>query len=115
MRGTWNAFLAAGIEEDSGVTGQTRATQLIKEGRYLAAGPVTATRVMPEQLLRLHDATIEPDDFDDAADAPHPAGQPRLVDDQVDGAGDLRANRAQWQIHAGHQRHHLEPRQQVAR
>ena len=43
------------------------------------------------------------------------SANPGLVDDQVDRRGDLLADRAHRQVHAGHQHHRLDAGQRVAR
>ena len=47
--------------------------------------------------------------------APGAVLEARLVDDQVDGGGDLLADRPQRQVDAGHQDHRLEAGEHVAR
>ena len=54
----------------------------------------------------------------DLADRRHLAGavrEARLLDDEVDGVGDLVADRPDGQLHSAHQHHRLEPRQRIAR
>ena len=61
------------------------------------------------------DVALHARDLGDLRDAPGAVDEPADVDDQVERRGDLLADRLHRQVEAGHQHHHLEPVQRVAR
>src|SRR4029453_9883726 len=67
-----------------------------------------------EDVLEGDDVALHADDLGDMGDAAGAVLQPRLVDDQVDGRGDLLADGPHRDVDPGHQDHGLQPRQHVA-
>src|SRR3954468_7256704 len=68
-----------------------------------------------EDILHHDHVTLHALDLGDVRDTPRAVLQTCLVDDEVDGGGDLLPNRANREVHAGHQHHRLEARQHVTR
>src|ERR1700704_1613197 len=68
-----------------------------------------------EDVLHDDDVAFHALDFGDVGDLPGAVLEPALVDDEVHRRGDLLADGAHRQVHAGHQHHGLETRQHVAR
>ena len=77
---------------------------------------VEAQRVVEdEDVLQGDDVALHADDLGDVGDPARAVLEARLVHDQVDRGGDLLADRADRQVHAGHQHHGLEAGERVAR
>ena len=95
--------------------GELRPQAGALEGATEAALVVTSGGVVErEQVLHGDDLALHADDF---ADRGHPARavlHTSLLDDHVDGSGDLFADGAHGQVDAGHQHHGLETGQAVA-
>ena len=68
-----------------------------------------------EQVLQGDDVALHADHLGDVGDAARAVLETGLLDDQVDGAGDLLADGADRQVHAGHQHHGLETGERVTR
>src|SRR5664280_1095983 len=68
-----------------------------------------------EDVLHDDHVTFHPLDLGDVRDAPGAVLEPGLVDDEVHGGGDLLADGAERQVHAGHEHHGLQARKHVAR
>src|SRR6478752_7196454 len=68
-----------------------------------------------EDVLHDDDVAFHPLDLGDVDDLPGPVLQTALLDDQVDGRGDLLADGADREVDAGHEDHRLEPGEHVAR
>src|SRR5688572_12071469 len=68
-----------------------------------------------EHVLHDDDVAFHALDLGDVDDLPGPVLEATLLDDQVDGGGDLLADGPQRQVDAGHEDHRLEARQHVAR
>src|SRR6476646_748055 len=67
-----------------------------------------------EHVLHDDDVAFHALDLGDVDDLPGPVLQAALLDDEVDGRGDLLADGPQRQVDAGHEDHRLEPREHVA-
>src|SRR5690606_27957646 len=76
---------------------------------------VEAGLLEAEDLVELDGALLHAGDLADAGDAPRTVAEAGLLDDQLHRRGDLLANGLYRQVHAGHQHHHLETAQHVAR
>ena len=74
-----------------------------------------ASHRLLRQAAQLYAPGLGAGDFDDGGDDAATVGQARLLDDEVDGRGDLLADRGQRQVHAGHQHQGLEAGERVAR
>ena len=72
-------------------------------------------RTGDEEVLERDDVAFHAGDLGDLGDAPRAVDEPLDVDEQVEAAGDLLADRLDRQLDAGHQHEHLEPVQRVAR
>src|SRR3954464_8225453 len=68
-----------------------------------------------EHVLHDDDVAFHPLDLGDVDDLPGPVLEAALLDDEVDGRGDLLAEGADGEVAAGHEHHRLEPGQHVAR
>ena len=68
-----------------------------------------------EEILERDDVALHAGDLGDLSDAPRAVDEPRDVDEQVEAACDLLADRLDRQLDAGHQHEHLEPVQRVTR
>ena len=71
--------------------------------------------VEQEDVLGGDDVALHADDLGDRGDPAGAVLETGLLDDEVDGAGDLLADGAHGKVHAGHQDHRLETRERVAR
>ena len=70
--------------------------------------------VVEEDVLEGDHVALHPLHLGDVGDAPGAVAEPGLVDDEVDRGGDLLADGADRQVHAGHQHHRLDAGQGVA-
>src|SRR5438132_523766 len=68
-----------------------------------------------EEILQLELIALHADDLADLDDLARPIGEPRDLDEHVHRESDLLTNRLHGQFEAGHQDHHLEPLQALAR
>ena len=91
---------------------QARAHELAAEAALLVA---PGGEVEGEDVLERDDLALHADDLGDGGDAARAVLEAGLLDDEVEGPGDLLADGAHRQVDAGHEHHRLETGQRVAR
>src|SRR5688500_18617140 len=79
---------------DAGLLERTEEARPQPGGAQLA-GP----GVVDEEILHGDDVALHTEDLGDVGDAARAVAQPGLLDDDVDGGGDLLADRADRQVH----------------
>ena len=93
-------------------------SRLVEGGRHVARGVVLEPQVRAhaEQKDVAQDGPVGvvADDLGDLGHLAPAIGHARLVDDEVDGGGDLRAHRLERDIDRRHHHHRLQARQRVA-
>src|SRR5664280_1908061 len=117
------AFALEDEAEESGRQVDPLHLELLDELRTNASGLEAAldlalddARLLEdEDVLHHDDIALHPLDLGDVRDATGAVLEPGLVDDEVDGRRDLLADRAEREVHAGHQDHRLETGEHVAR